>query len=107
MTKAELTKQVSEATGVDQVDALPVIEKTLAIIQAAVAGGETVFLRGFGAFVPALRKEKTGRNIKAETTIIIPQHYAPSFKPYAHFKNIVKSRKVRPVPSVKADDIDW
>ena len=37
------------------------------------------------------RKEKTGRNISKNTTIIIPEHYIPSFKPSKSFKLNVKN----------------
>ena len=37
------------------------------------------------------RKEKTGRNISKNTTIIIPAHHIPSFKPAKVFKEEVKN----------------
>ena len=40
-------------------------------IKDSVTGNESVFLRGFGTFKPKKRAEKTGRNIKKNTAIII------------------------------------
>ena len=36
------------------------------------------------------RKAKTGRNITKNTTVIIPEHKVPTFKPCPDFKNLVK-----------------
>ena len=48
------------------------------------------YLRGFGTFYSKKRSEKTGRNIKKNTTIIIPEHYVPAFKPSKKFITKVK-----------------
>jgi DNA-binding protein HU-beta len=53
--------------------------------------GENVYLRGFGSFVLKKRAEKTGRNISKNTTLIIPAHYIPAFKPAKVFADQVKS----------------
>ena len=52
--------------------------------------GENVYLRGFGSFIVKKRAEKTGRNISKNTTIIIPAHYIPAFKPAKTFTDKVK-----------------
>jgi DNA-binding protein HU-beta len=49
-------------------------------------------LRGFGSFVVKERAEKTGRNISKNTTIIIPAHNIPSFKPAKTFVDEVKNK---------------
>jgi DNA-binding protein HU-beta len=54
--------------------------------------GQNVYLRGFGSFVVKKRAEKTGRNISKNTTIIIPEHFIPSFKPAKTFTERVKSK---------------
>jgi DNA-binding protein HU-beta len=36
------------------------------------------------------RAQKTGRNISKNTTIIIPEHFIPSFKPAKSFAEKVK-----------------
>ena len=60
-----------------------------------VASGETIYLRGFGSFGPKVRAKKTARNISNNTTIIIPEHTAPYFKPSKSFvkKVMQKSNK--------------
>jgi len=53
--------------------------------------GENVYLRGFGSFIIKTRAEKTGRNISKNTTIKIPAHNIPAFKPAKVFVNSVKA----------------
>lgn len=57
-----------------------------------VAGNE-VFLRGFGSFIIKRRAEKTARNISKNTTIKIPAHNIPVFKPAKAFLNAIKENK--------------
>ena len=90
MTKAELAKKISAATGVETVTVLPVIDSMMACIKDSLSKGEPVFLRGFGTFANKTRKAKTARNILARTTIVIPEHAEPSFKPCKEFKSIIK-----------------
>jgi DNA-binding protein HU-beta len=54
--------------------------------------GENVYLRGFGSFVIKKRAEKTGRDISKNTTLIIPEHFVPTFKPAKTFVNDVKNK---------------
>ncbi|MEE9349005.1 MAG: HU family DNA-binding protein, partial [Flavobacteriaceae bacterium] len=49
-------------------------------------------LRGFGSFIVKKRAEKTGRNITKNTTIKIPAHNIPAFKPAKVFVEAVKSK---------------
>ena len=56
----------------------------------SLAKNENVYLRGFGSFIVKKRAQKTARNISKNTTIIIPEHNIPSFKPAKTFLNEVK-----------------
>jgi len=49
-----------------------------------------VYLRGFGTFVVKKRAEKVGRNISKNTTVVIPAHFIPAFKPAKTFADRVK-----------------
>jgi DNA-binding protein HU-beta len=91
MTKAEIISKISERTGVEKTTATVVVESFMSEIKDSVTKDESVFLRGFGTFLAKERKEKTGRNISKNTTIIIPAHHIPSFKPAKVFKEEVKN----------------
>ena len=81
MTKAELVSKIAEKTGVEKLTTLAIIESMMSEIKTSISENEPVFLRGFGTFKAKKRAEKTGRNIKKNTTIIIPEHHIPAFKP--------------------------
>ena len=91
MTKAEIISKISERTGVEKTTASVVVESLMLEIKESIKQDESVFLRGFGTFLAKERKEKTGRNILKNTTIIIPAHHTPSFKPAKVFKEEVKN----------------
>ena len=85
MTKADLVDSISSKTGVDKVSALVILESFMAEVKKSVSKGEDVTLRGFGSFLLKHRAEKTARNISKNTTIIVPAHDIPSFKPCKEF----------------------
>ena len=90
MTKAEIVSKISEKTGIEKVTALAVVEAFMGEVRSSISSNQSVFLRGFGTFNPKKRAEKTGRNISKNTTIIIPAHHIPAFKPAKVFVKQVK-----------------
>ena len=90
MTKAEIVKEVSRSTGIENATVSAVVEGFMATVKGALAKDENVYLRGFGTFEVKTRKAKTGRNITKNTTVVIPEHKVPTFKPCPDFKNQVK-----------------
>ena len=85
MTKIEIVKEVSKSTGIEANTVMAVVEGFMEAVKGSMAKGENVYLRGFGSFVVKKRAQKTARNISKNTTIIIPEHYIPSFKPAKTF----------------------
>ena len=92
MTKAEVVSKISSKTGVEKITTLAIVESFMNEVMIAVSENEAVFLRGFGTFKAKKRAQKTGRNIKKNTTIIIPEHHIPSFKPAKIFTQEVKNK---------------
>jgi len=90
MTKAEIVSKISEKTGVEKITTLAVVESFMAEVRESLSNNQSVFLRGFGTFKPKKRAEKTGRNISKNTTIIIPAHHIPAFKPAKVFVKQIK-----------------
>lgn len=91
MTKAELVSKIASKTGVEKLTTLVVLESMMNEIKSSISDNESVFLRGFGTFKPKKRAEKTARNIKKNTAIIIPEHHIPVFKPAKIFVQEVKN----------------
>ncbi len=75
------SSQIAKTTGIDKVAVVAVIEQFMTVVKDSLAQGENVYLRGFGSFVVKQRAEKTARNISKNTTIVIPAHNIPAFKP--------------------------
>jgi DNA-binding protein HU-beta len=90
MTKAEIVADIANKTGIEKVAVQATVEAFMDTLRGAMESGENVYLRGFGSFILKKRAKKTGRNISKNTTIIIPAHYIPSFKPAKTFVNKVK-----------------
>jgi DNA-binding protein HU-beta len=92
MTKADIVSNIADETGLDRTEALRAVESFMNSIKTSLANGNNVYLRGFGSFVVKERAEKTGRNISKNTTIIIPAHNIPTFKPAKTFVDEVKNK---------------
>lgn len=90
MTKAEIVNEIAKTTGIDKTAVLATLEKFMEVVKESLANGENVYLRGFGSFIVKTRCEKTARNISKNTTIIIPEHKIPAFKPARVFMDEVK-----------------
>lgn len=96
MTKADIVNEISEKTGIEKVDVQSTVEAFMKSVKGSLEQGENVYLRGFGSFVVKKRAKKTGRNILKNTTIEIPAHNIPSFKPAKSFvENVKKKVKVK------------
>lgn len=92
MTKAEIVSNISEKSGMEKADVLAAVEAFMEEVKNSLEKGDNVYLRGFGSFIIKTRAEKTGRNISKNTTIKIPAHNIPSFKPAKVFVEGVKNK---------------
>ena len=90
MTKADLISSISSQTETDKVIVKKIIESFTENVKESLAKNNNVYIRGFGSFLVIKKAEKTGRNIRKNTTIIIPEHFAPKFKLVRSFLNQVK-----------------
>ena len=93
MTKAEIVNEVAKATGIEKVTAQSVIEAFMESVKNSVIKEEPVYLRGFSSFIIKHRAQKAARNITKKTTMVIPAHNIPAFKPAKVFVNAVKEAK--------------
>ena len=91
MTKADLVAKISDKLGIEKGDVQATVETFMEEVKTSLESGDNVYLRGFGSFIIKTRAEKTGRNISKNTTIKIPAHNIPSFKPAKVFLEGVKS----------------
>jgi DNA-binding protein HU-beta len=85
MTKIEMVKIVAQKTGIDQVTVLAAVEGIVDTIKEALVEKENVYIRGWGTWTLKHRAKKTARNISKNTTLVIPAHDIPYFKPCKDF----------------------
>ena len=90
MTKADIVNEIAKNTGIDKTTVLTTVEAFMEAVKSSLTKDENVYLRGFGSFVVKKRAQKTARNISKSTTIIIPEHNIPAFKPAKVFMEQVK-----------------
>lgn len=92
MTKAEIVARINERTGIDKKYALTMVEAIMETIKEHMANGENIYLRRFGTFGIVTRKEKVGRNISKGTSVVIPEHKIPHFKPSKELMGMIKQQ---------------
>ena len=90
MTKAEIVNEVAKATGIEKIAVQTVVESFMECVKDSLAKGNPVYLRGFGSFIIKHRAQKAARNITQRTTMTIPEHDIPAFKPAKVFVAAVK-----------------
>ena len=92
MTKADIVSKISDKLGMEKGDVRAMVESFMEEVKNSLESGDNVYLRGFGSFIVKKRAEKTGRNISKNTTIKIPAHNIPAFKPAKVFMESVKTK---------------
>ena len=91
MTKADIINEIPGTTGIGKKDVSAVVEAFMDTIKdSLLERKQNVYLRGFGSFIIKHRAEKTARNVSRNTTITIPAHNFPAFKPAKSFVEKMK-----------------
>ena len=90
MTKAEIVNEIAKSVNVDKTTVQAVVDEFTKCVKDSLAKGNPVYIRGFGSFIIKHRAEKAARNITKNTTMTIPAHDVPAFKPAKVFVNVVK-----------------
>jgi DNA-binding protein HU-beta len=91
MTKADIVNEISKNTGIEKITVQKTVEAFMEAVKDSLNTNKNVYLRGFGSFIIKKRAKKTARNISKNTTLIIPAHNIPSFKPAKSFVGKVKA----------------
>ena len=81
MTKSDLIKRLAEANPHLYVrDLERIVGRVFEEIGAALARGDRVELRGFGAFSVKNRPSRSGRNPRTGDTVFVEEKWVPFFK---------------------------
>jgi DNA-binding protein HU-beta len=92
MRKIEIINQIVARTGIEKPAVTITLEALMDTIKKSMIMGENIYLRGFGTFYLKKRAEKKGRNISKGTSVKIPAHFVPAFKPCKEFADAVKEK---------------
>jgi DNA-binding protein HU-beta len=90
MTKADIVNEIAKSTGAEKVLVQTIVEAFMENVKNSLVENNNVYLRGFGSFIIKKRATKVARNISKNTTITIPEHNIPAFKPAKSFVSKVK-----------------
>jgi DNA-binding protein HU-beta len=93
VTKAEVISEISQKTGIEKADVLTTVEAFFKVVKDSMTEGHNIYVRGFGSFVNKKRARKVARNISKNTSLIIDEHFIPSFKPSKTFVAKIKGSK--------------
>lgn len=80
MNKKEIVEAIHARVGFPKRETAAVVDKTLQLIKAALAEGDSVMVSGFGKFSVREKKARKGRNPQTGETITLPARKVITFK---------------------------
>ena len=90
MNKTDLTKVVSETTGLNKKEVATTIDAAFEVITQELANGGEVNIAGFAKLGVKPTAERKGRNPQTGEEIVIPASKKPTFKPAKNLKEQIK-----------------
>jgi len=104
MIKSELVECVMQAyPGLYQRDAETAVDAVLDTITNALAGGNRVEIRGFGAFAAKERRARLGRNPRTGQRVPVAAKRVPMFKASKEIREALNPREIGMTRSRKSD----
>lgn len=107
MTKADIVNEISKQTGVEKAQVQQIVEAFMESVKNALIENKDkkgkdrgVFLRGFGSFIIKDRA-RGGEEYYRGTSIDIPAHCIPAFKPSKSFVAQIKNDTMKEQPKKK------
>lgn len=83
--KKDIVIELKRNLGVDIYSADRCVENILNTVMEWISNGEKIEIRGFGTLYPKAYKERTGRVVKRNTSVVVPACVKPKFKPSPTF----------------------
>jgi integration host factor subunit alpha len=80
LTKEQIITNVNEGTGLPKSRSRDVVEKTLELMKATLAGGEDMLISGFGKFLVKQKNPRRGRNPQTREDIQLRARKVVVFK---------------------------
>lgn len=104
MTKSELIDALAERSNLTKARAESVVNCVFDSMTEALEQGEGIEIRGFGSFTVRPYKPYSGRNPRTGEPVPVPAKRLPFFKVGKDLKELVNSRRDRPITG--GDDSD-
>lgn len=92
VTKKDLVENISEKTGLTQVDTKIVVESFLEAVSQALQGGRNIEIRGFGRFKIKEKKARMARNPRTNENIKVDSGYKPVFEASKELRKRINDR---------------
>lgn len=94
MNRADIVRQVAEATGLTQNEVSTVLEGILKAIEQELSRGGVVEIRRFGTFKLVKRAPRVAINPKTGRRVSVPFRLSPWFKPSPFLKAAIRRAQV-------------
>lgn len=82
---SDITRKIAEEKGIPHKQVRRILNRAFDIIAEETMKGETVFISGFGKFLPQLRSRRVAHNLE-HGLIEVPEQIRPTFQPSEKFK---------------------
>ena len=89
MKKIDLIEEISKQSKISRSESKLCVEVIMSELTSAIASGEGVEIRGFGAFYKRHRKGRIGINPKTGEKTEVAEKFVPFFKPGKFLKEAV------------------
>ena len=94
MKKSDIVTEIAKKSTLDKKAIQQIVDSFMETVKESLANDNNVYLRGFGSFTIRKRARKVARNISKNTSIVVPEHFIPHFKPSKPFIERVNKSKV-------------
>jgi nucleoid DNA-binding protein len=93
VTKKDMAKAIAHRSGIQQVQALAIVQGVFDGIVATLAGQGRIELRNFGVFEVRRRKPRKARNPRTGKAVKVPAKVVVTFKPGQEMEQHVQALK--------------
>lgn len=90
--KPDLIKLIHAKSKVDPIVIEKCLDAFILVVKDMLQRGESLNLRNFGTFMLKKRSSKLGRNFETNSSVLIPEHFVPCFKPSKNFAKRIKKK---------------
>ncbi len=95
VTKKDLVEQVSDRTGLSQIDTKLVVETFFDAVAETLQKGKNIEIRGFGRFKVKEQEAHTARNPRTNEEVTVDKRYKATFEVSNKLRNFVNDSIIK------------